>query len=243
LVVEYVPALFHTMIPLARKAKTAGKSAVKTFKKTVGIPTGQLSEANPRYYMVIAAQGALVRKEVELTSPEVYSLSFGDVVTCAEIIGRRARIIDPVEGWVSLVSSENDALFELTFPPDKRTQVRTMERRFEKLKQQQAAVKSGEGSPVATPQVIRTSDKTEPEDNGVSALKTKIVFKSTPTGDDVPVPRLDTSLKKPPKLSTGSRTPPPQDLLFDFEASSEFQTVESTAEPVAGARDSDFSLI
>ena len=167
--------------------------------------------------MVISGQGALVRKDVELGSPEVYSLKFGDVVTCAEIIGRRARIIDPVEGWVSLMTSDNEALFELTFPPDKRTQVRTMERRFEKLKQQQAARKSGELSPVATPQIMRTSD--EPKDDGVSTLKSKIVFKSPSASNDVAVPRLDvTALKKPQKAPTVSSEQPSHDLLLDFDS-------------------------
>jgi hypothetical protein len=166
---------------------------LKSFKKAVGIPTGLISEANPRYYMVIVAEGALVRKGMDLGSPELYNLKFGDVVTCAEIVGRRGRIIDPVEGWVSLVTSSNETLFELTFPPDKRTQARTMERRFEKLKQAQAA-RNNDSSPMATPDVIRLSD--EEANAPVASLKSKIVFKNPPSAS-APVPVLAPVLRRP----------------------------------------------
>jgi hypothetical protein len=179
--------------------------------------------------MVISAQGALVRREIELESPEVYSLKFGDVVTCAEIVGRRARIIDPVEGWVSLFTSENEALFELTFPPDKRTQVRTMERRFDKLKQEQALRRSGDSSPVAAPTVQRSSDE------GVGNLKSKIVFKSSSSSKDVSVPKLDmTNLKRPSTTSNEQ----PHDLLLEFD-SPEQPTSRSTPE----VPDTGFSLL
>lgn len=190
---------------LARKAKSAGKSALKSFKKAVGIPTGPISETNPRYYMVIVADGALVRKEMDIGSPELYNLKFGDVVTCAEIIGRRARIIDPVEGWVSLVTSSNETLFELTFPPDKQTQVRTMERRFEKLKLEQASRRADESSPIATPVIQRLSDDDSSGGTAMRNLKsTKIVFKNPSTAGSVPA------------LAPATRRPIVQDdLLLD----------------------------
>lgn len=169
--------------------------------------------------MVISGQGALVRKETDLTSSEIYSLKFGDVVTCVEIVGRRARIVDPVEGWVSLVTSANEAIFELTFPPDKRTQVRTMERRFEKLKQEQALHRNGESSPVSAPTVHRTSD------NNVATLKSKVVFKTQSSGDrDVCVPKLDISggFRKSAAAKASS-----DDLLLDFDTP---QTARTTPE-------------
>ena len=211
---------------LARKAKSAGKSALKNIKKAVGIPTGPISEANPRYYMVISSQGALVRRDLDLASPELYSLRFGDVVTCAEIVGRRARIIDPVEGWVSLVSSSNESLFELTFPPEKRVQVRTMERRFEKLKLQQAST-GEDASPVTTAQVQRTCEE---ESSSVSALKSKIVFKLA-SSTEIPVPRLGAIPKLP---SAPSAMPTPvNDLLLDFSSppTASTRTPELAADP------------
>ena len=162
--------------------------------------------------MVISGEGALVRKEMDLESPQVYTLRFGDVVTCAEIVGRRARIIDPVEGWVSLFTSENESLFELTFPPDKRTQVRTMERRFEKLKQEQAR-KPGDTSPIAAPTVQRVDD--EPPSDGVATLKSKIVFKSSASSVETPVPRLGMTLQQSKKPAVT------EDLLLDFESAPE----------------------
>lgn len=171
---------------VARKAKSASKSALTKFKKAVGIPTGVLSEANPRYYLVLHPHGALVRDTINLDSREVYNLKQGDVVTCAEIIGRRARLIDPVEGWVSLVSVSNETIMELTFPPDKRTQQRTMARRFDKLKEQQ---KSDDTSPIATPMVHRS------EDAVVANIKAKIVFKSSQP--EQPVPKLSFPVVSP----------------------------------------------
>jgi hypothetical protein len=226
---------------LARKAKSAGKSAFKNLKKAVGIPTGPLSEANPRYYMAISAQGALVRKELELTSPEVYNLRFGEVVTVAEIVGRRARIIDPVEGWVSLVTSSNESIFELTFPPDKRTQVRTMERRFEKMKQEQA-MRAGESSPVATPMIHRTDDVVDPESikDGLVNLKSKIVFKSKLEGP-TPVPALGPILRAPglkPPAASGNTD------LLDFASSpNAAQGSSGIATPEVLSEQESFSLI
>jgi len=206
------------MTLVARKAKSAGKSAFKNFKKAVGIPTGPLTEANPRYYMVISSQGALVRNQMELDSPQVYNLRFGDVVTVAEIDGRRARLIDPVEGWVSLTTSDNECIFELTFPPDKRTQVRTMERRFEKLKQEQAAMRGCDLSPIAVPTVHRTTDSDQSEEDPskttVSNLKSKIVFKSKLESENKPVPALKPLGK--PAAATLVAAPVSSEDLLDF---------------------------
>ena len=162
---------------LARKAKSASKTAFKNLKKAVGIPTGPLSESNPRYYLVLHPLGALVREAEDLSSPSVYNLRQGDVVTCVELLGRRARLVDPVEGWVSLVSTSNEVLMELTFPPDKKTQVKTMNRRFDKLKEQQQRTETD--SPIATPMVHRSNDEPIPVNDSVTNLKSKIVFKSS----------------------------------------------------------------
>lgn len=206
-------------------------------KKTVGIPTGQLSEANPRYYMVLARQGALVRKEIELESPEVFKLQFGDVVTCVDLSGRRARIIDPVEGWVSILSQNDEVIMEPTFPPSKSTQVRTMNRRFDKLKTQQAV--GGSVSPVAAPHVHRTPlDTDEPiksseEPSPVTALRTKIVFKN-PYGvkEEASVPTLTTlrPLSAPSKLVS----PAPQVNLLDLGGEDETPPAQAPpADPFA----------
>ena len=214
---------------LARKAKSAGKSAFKSFKKAVGIPTGPISESNPRYYMVIVAEGALVRKEMDLGSAELYNLKFGDVVTCAEIIGRRARIIDPIEGWVSLVTSSNETLFELTFPPDKRTQVRTMERRFAKLKQEQATRSAEESNPLPTPVIRRTNEKDEPAP--ITGLMSKIVFKDSSSSE--PVPALAPILRRRRSATTQA------DLLLDTPEPSSAVSGVKTPE----LREDPFSLL
>ena len=211
--------LSHVLV--GRKAKTAGKSALKKFKTAVGIPTGPISEANPRYYLVLPPQGALVRREIDLNSPQVYNLRQGDVVTCAEITGRRARIIDPVEGWVSLVSTHNEIIMELTFPPDKKTQVSTMNRRFDKLQEQQAT--KGSDSPIATPMVHRTDSAEpacEPSNSEVKNLKSKIVFKShIPIPVSVPALALKSTAPKVDLLDLESTSISTPEKVFSRESS------------------------
>lgn len=215
-------AFLCTLVTSERKAAKAGKSALTKIKKSVGIPTGHVSEANPRYFMVMTQQGALVRKELDLESPEVFKLQFGDVVTCVDISGRRAKIIDPVEGWVSITSQQDEVILEATFPPSKSTQVRTMNRRFDKLRVQQATVRSV--SPVAAPEINRTSDLKVPVTSdeqvrspkqSLETLKSKIVFKSSsgPQHDE-PVPVLGEL--KPLSATCGSAKPAKQVDLLDL---------------------------
>eukprot|EP00755_Sulcionema_specki_P022458 Sspe_Gene.13893::Locus_4783_Transcript_1_1_Confidence_1.000_Length_1093::g.13893::m.13893 len=62
---------------------------------------------------VVLAPGALVREGESLQSPPVGDqLPFGTEVTVKEIRGRRARIVDPVAGWVSLRTAEGESIFE-----------------------------------------------------------------------------------------------------------------------------------
>lgn len=53
-------------------------------------------------YRIVAEEGAIVRRESELNSPEVCLLPFDTVVYVAEVRGRRARVVQPMPGWVSL---------------------------------------------------------------------------------------------------------------------------------------------
>jgi len=134
---------------------------------------------------------------MSLDSPEVYNLQRGEVVTCVEIVGRRARIIDPVEGWVSLSTSYDEVIMGLTIPPDKKSQVRTMNRRFDKLKQEQSIKGSGSLSPVATPMIHRTGDSIPTTIKApIESLKSKIVFKSTQPQDSS-IPKISKPLRTP----------------------------------------------
>eukprot|EP00746_Dinoflagellata_sp_MGD_P090846 gnl/MRDRNA2_/MRDRNA2_35914_c0_seq1.p1 gnl/MRDRNA2_/MRDRNA2_35914_c0~~gnl/MRDRNA2_/MRDRNA2_35914_c0_seq1.p1 ORF type:complete len:720 (-),score=122.80 gnl/MRDRNA2_/MRDRNA2_35914_c0_seq1:297-2456(-) len=53
-------------------------------------------------YKVVAPEGALVRAEHALDSEKVCDLPWGTLIFVAEIVGRRARIEKPEEGWVSI---------------------------------------------------------------------------------------------------------------------------------------------
>jgi hypothetical protein len=133
----------------SRLAVRKTKTAITEVKKAAGLPAGgPVSESNPRYYLVVAEQGAMVRLAQELDSPEVGGLRKGEVVTVVEMCGRRGRIADPLDGWISLETHQGEKIVRQTFPPDKKTQVKAMERRFERLKQQQtsaAAAETGRG--------------------------------------------------------------------------------------------------
>ncbi len=121
-----------------RLAVKKTKLLVTEVKKAAGLPAGgPVSESNPRYYLVVAEQGAMVRSGVELDSPEIGGLHKGEVVTVVEIVGRRGRISDPLDGWISLETNQGEKILKQTFPPDKKKQIQAMERRFERLKQQQ----------------------------------------------------------------------------------------------------------
>ncbi len=122
---------------LKEKVKIAGKKAIKQAKKVAGIHIGPTTEANPSYFIVIASQGAMVRRGIELDSQAMHGLNRGDLVTCVEILGRRARIIEPVEGWVSIRTQENEPILMKTIAPDISVQVGQMEKRFAKLKSHQ----------------------------------------------------------------------------------------------------------
>jgi len=186
---------------IQEKAKFYGKLVAKEAKKAVGIHVGKVSEANPRYYLVVATQGAMVRESIELDSPPVQGLRPGDTVTCVDISGRRARIIEPVEGWVSIRTESNDPILELTIAPDKQVQVAQMEKRFEKLKAQQNG-SSGWESPTA----METASEPPSDSNSLSVntMKTKLTFRAS----------AETSLAKSepgfiPKLNApGTKKPP-----------------------------------
>jgi hypothetical protein len=152
-------------------------------------------------------------------SPEVYNLHRGEVVTCVEIVGRRARIIDPVEGWVSLTTVHNETIMGLTVPPDKKTQIRAMNRRFDTLKQEHA-LKRGASSPVAAPAIQRTGQLT-PHHSPISpksgtpveSLKKKIVFKSSI--EEAGIPK---ALAGPPNSCQTTSPLPPVVNLIDFDS-------------------------
>ena len=205
---------------IKEKAKIYGKVVAKEAKKAIGLHVGKVTEANPRYYLVIAPQGAMVREGLELDSAPLHGLKSGDIVTCVDISGRyaphqhiiyvspcrRAKIIDPVEGWVSIKTDSNDPILELTIAPDKQAQVAQMERRFEKLKaaQQQSL------DPVSESPTDSSSAATS-----VTQIKTKLTFKSSSNSESATVPKLGGpgSVIKRPTKTTGLPAATTDDLL------------------------------
>lgn len=69
---------------------------------------------NPITYKVVHRGGALVRSGYETNTPQVHQLSAGETVTVVERVGRRVRIISPVEGWVSTETKDNVQIMKPT---------------------------------------------------------------------------------------------------------------------------------
>jgi len=164
---------------LGRKAVAKGKQLVTEVKKAAGLPAGgPVTESNPRYYIVFSDQGAMVRLTSDLDSAQVLGLHKGEMVTVVELLGRRGRISDPVEGWVSLESSTGESIFKQTFPPGKEKQVAAMERRFELMKQKHATE-----APVQEPGTPTAPTTFNPAAGAVVNLKNRIKVRSEVSTD------------------------------------------------------------
>lgn len=213
---------------LGEKAKKYGKIAFKSAKKAAGLHVGQVTEANPMYFIVVAFQGAMVRKGIELDSPTVHGLRRGDLVTCVDISGRRARIIEPVEGWVSIKTQDNEPILEMTIAPDKSTQVSQMEKRFEKLKAEQQTNRSSldEDRVIPAPgqaEALPDAQVKESDAATVNTIKTKLSFKpthphhSTNSTEKSSIPKLSGpgGIKRPPTANV------PDLFTFDSPKSNE----------------------
>lgn len=184
---------------IKEKAKRFSRFAIKEARKATGLHVGEVTEANPIYYVVVVSQGAMVRRGIELDSPRVHGLSCGDLVTCVALSGRRARIIDPVEGWVSTRTHDNQPILESTVAPDMKVQVSIMEKRFAKLKAEQE--KSDQRSVVGRSPIISEAPETEV----TNIIKSKLTFK--------PVDELSSKQSVPKLKGLQMRVSVPRDLL------------------------------
>ena len=55
----------------------------------------------------------IVREAKELDSPQVNYVAKGSQVNVVEVVGRRVRIDQPLNGWCSLRSSKGDQILSL----------------------------------------------------------------------------------------------------------------------------------
>eukprot|EP00391_Amoebophrya_sp_Ameob2_P013851 CAMPEP_0178989410 /NCGR_PEP_ID=MMETSP0795-20121207/4347_1 /TAXON_ID=88552 /ORGANISM="Amoebophrya sp., Strain Ameob2" /LENGTH=222 /DNA_ID=CAMNT_0020680785 /DNA_START=142 /DNA_END=807 /DNA_ORIENTATION=- len=67
---------------------------------------------NPVKFKVCHRGGALVREGYDTTTPQVHQLNYGEIVAIVELVGRRARMIQPVYGWVSLRTKDGVKILE-----------------------------------------------------------------------------------------------------------------------------------
>eukprot|EP01059_Diplonema_ambulator_P000449 TRINITY_DN1037_c0_g2_i2.p1 TRINITY_DN1037_c0_g2~~TRINITY_DN1037_c0_g2_i2.p1 ORF type:complete len:1688 (+),score=502.07 TRINITY_DN1037_c0_g2_i2:192-5255(+) len=73
---------------------------------------GEIIPGEGLAFKVIGLSGALVRKERELSSEPVGDLEIGEIVIVREIWKNRARLIRPIEGWVSLASEQGGSILQ-----------------------------------------------------------------------------------------------------------------------------------
>eukprot|EP01062_Namystynia_karyoxenos_P038597 TRINITY_DN2802_c0_g2_i1.p3 TRINITY_DN2802_c0_g2~~TRINITY_DN2802_c0_g2_i1.p3 ORF type:complete len:308 (+),score=59.50 TRINITY_DN2802_c0_g2_i1:76-924(+) len=79
-------------------------------------PGGHAQPATPvgELWYVVVPEGVVVREGESLSSKQVGCINHGGAVLVAEQKGRRARITDPVAGWVSTADSGGEPLLSLS---------------------------------------------------------------------------------------------------------------------------------
>lgn len=110
---------------------------------------GKPAENAPVTYKVTHKGGALVRSGYDTQTPQVHQLDVGEIVTVVELHGRRARIITPVDGWVSTETKEGVVIMKPHSVSSARKQEvfeAAFEQKFSRLKAQ-----SQKGSPLYDP--------------------------------------------------------------------------------------------
>uniref|UniRef100_A0A7S3YVY1 Uncharacterized protein n=1 Tax=Lotharella globosa TaxID=91324 RepID=A0A7S3YVY1_9EUKA len=124
----------HTQERTKKRAETDSAAEKKTQKKSRPITDGARCQfEKPRPYQVVWNGGAMVRQRLALDSPAVSVVKRDSIVLIAEIIGRRARIVNPVKGWLSMwpkkeqgkpiISPIKVGQPELTPPPEASTPI------------------------------------------------------------------------------------------------------------------------
>lgn len=114
--------------------------------KNVG--KGEPSWEVPVSFKVVSTRGVLVRKGFEEGTEAVLQLSEDDIVTVIGLSGRRARIISPVEGWVSVKSQTGlQLLRRCRVQQRKAEQAEMLEKLFEqrRLEQKKKSRQAGSG--------------------------------------------------------------------------------------------------
>jgi len=89
------------------------------------------TEDAPINYRVTHKGGALVRSGHDTSSAQVHQLAAGQVVCTVELVGRRARIIMPVEGWVSTETKDGVQIMRPCTMQRKAHQTEAFEHMFE----------------------------------------------------------------------------------------------------------------
>merc|ERR1719183_1740490 len=117
------------------------------------------TEENPVNYKVIHKGGALVRSGQDTSSGQVHQLSANEVVSIVEICGRRARLVHPVDGWISLETKDGVQIMRQCTLQRKGAKAEAFEASFERKFQRIKAQTGGVGY---DPRAERSDDSRSP---------------------------------------------------------------------------------
>ena len=92
----------------------AGANLIEILAEKAEEPTLLTSTDLPALCKVLPEKGILARESEDLKSSEIQRLSEGELLRVEEVVGRRARIVVPFEGWISLQNGAGVALVEIT---------------------------------------------------------------------------------------------------------------------------------
>ena len=110
----------QSIISTASGSPNRGLGAYSNQNPDLGPPIEQCVLLEPGRGKVVGETGSLVRQGASLESPVAGNLETGAHVDVIEIRGRRAHIVAPIQGWVSVTTAVGETLVceEVTCPND-----------------------------------------------------------------------------------------------------------------------------
>jgi len=196
-------------------------STVRTAGEVTSFAKDKPTEETPRNYKVTHRGGALVRAGYETTTSQVHQLAAGEIVTVVEIIGRRARIVTPVDGWLSTETKDGVQIMRQCHMQRKSQQNQAFENMFEQKFQRmkdQRERKSGRppsNDPRAEHSPSYSSRSPSPRDRYNDSRRDRYDEDRRGSYDDGRRDRKDD--RRRDRSDEGRRSPPRDDSMSDEE--------------------------
>ena len=87
----------------------------------------------PSRYVVMGKAGIIVRAACDISSNELCRYPEGEVLAAVELSGRRAHIVAPIDGWVSVESEKGKALVRCATVEEEEEEVSRCEPRLDSV--------------------------------------------------------------------------------------------------------------